>query len=475
VQESGDPASGLAPRPASEGRELLKRCRLRDDEMPGRRVHTGALHGRSGWMPAERSDSAFFGELTLTDELREQLGLADDESLRLLKSGPRTLVLERAGVSSRAALPWDRDLVLSADVQAFALADVLSLLYEARKSGFLVFTRGEHEKCVYLRRGEVVFATSNQDIDRIGECLLRANMITLEHLSEAEKHWSPNERFGKALVERGILTPRELWNGVKFQVEEIVRSLFAYTEGEIHLWEGDVDPDNVVRLALPTQRLIQEGLEQRDELLRFLASLEDERVRLRRCGVGGAELSSTSRSILAALDEHSEFSEVALAAGLDPLTTARAVQLLQMIGAVKVGRCDESELLADAPRRSIEDEGVRELVLDHMKLIFELAAPLVAIDGAEQLRKRIEPLLEEMSESAPLLLRGLECGPQGLPDPEDLVRRALRMPGSREETVRSALGELLSYIEFELKNHPRIQEPDHFLEAVDGLRAKIER
>ena len=304
-------------------------------------------------MPAERSDSAFFGELTLTDELRGQLGLSDAEPLRLLKSGPRTLVLERAGNPPGTALPWDRDLVLSADVQAFALADVLSLLHEARKSGFLVFTHGKHEKCVYLRRGEVVFASSNQDSDRIGECLLRANMITVEHLSEVEKHWSPTERFGKALVERGILTPRELWNGVKFQVEEIVRSLFSYTAGEIHLWEGDVDPDNVVRLALPTQRLIQEGLEQRDELLRFLASLEDERVRLRRCGLGGAELSSTSRSVLAALEEHDEFSEVSLAAGLDPLTTARAVQLLQLIGAVEVGHCDEAPRPVDGPRNSI--------------------------------------------------------------------------------------------------------------------------
>jgi hypothetical protein len=36
------------------------------------------------------------------------------------------------------------------------------------------------------------------------------------------------------------------------------------------------------------------------------------------------------------------------------------------------------------------------------------------------------------------------------------------------------MGELVAYLEFELRNHPRIQEPEHFLEAVEGLRAKLE-
>ncbi len=65
-------------------------------------------------------------------------------------------------------------------------------------------------------------------------------------------------RFGKVLVGLGYLTPRDLWSGVKTQVEHIVRSLFAYTSGWIYFWEGEIEPDNVVRLSLPTHRLIGE-------------------------------------------------------------------------------------------------------------------------------------------------------------------------------------------------------------------------
>ena len=140
----------------------------------------------------------------------------------------------------------------------------------AGKSGLLFFSSGDHVKSIYLHRGEVVFATSNQRVDRIGESLLRGGAVTFEQLREAERRFTPPERFGKVLVACGFLTPRELWHGVKHQVEEVVRSLFSYTVGTVRFWEGEVQPDNVVRLSLPTRRLVAEGIQRRDELQKFL-------------------------------------------------------------------------------------------------------------------------------------------------------------------------------------------------------------
>ena len=45
--------------------------------------------------------------------------------------------------------------------------------------------------------------------------------------------------------------------------------------------------------------------------------------------------------------------------------------------------------------------------------------------------------------------------------------------GNRERAVGDALGEVISYLEFELRNNPRISDPDAFIDAVDELRAKI--
>jgi len=124
-------------------------------------------------------------ELELNERLRQQLGLGPDEPVRLLDAGVRTILLERCGAPASAALPWDHELVFTANVRAFPLADLLGVVHSAGKSGFLFFTCRDHTKSVFLHRGEVVFASSNQRVDRLGECLLRAGVITLEQLREA--------------------------------------------------------------------------------------------------------------------------------------------------------------------------------------------------------------------------------------------------------------------------------------------------
>ncbi|MEZ4218254.1 MAG: DUF4388 domain-containing protein [Myxococcota bacterium] len=415
------------------------------------------------------------GDLQLDEGLRRRLGLAGGESIRPLRAMGRTLVLERIDGQPRAAVPWDRELVLSADVQSFPLADLLSLVHSAGKSGFLSFTCGKVEKCVYLHRGEVIFASSNQNADRLGECLLRDERITLEQLRETERRFSPSERFGKSLVERGVLTPRELWNGVKAQVEVIVRSLFAYTTGFVHFWEGEVEPDNVVRLALPTRRLIAEGLEQRDDLLRFVAHLEDARVVLRRRDGKRDTLSGNGRAVYDALEDGDRFPALCRRAGFDPLSTARTLMLLKVLDAVEIGtvEADGDRLLVDLDKASADSDVVRGLVVDHVALLSELVAPLVMVDGEAAVRARLGELVSDVARAHPFL-DGIEIGGGCVLDPEAVTQRALRIARDREAHVCQALGELVTYIEFELRHHPRLEDAERYVEAVEDLRAKIE-
>ena len=104
-------------------------------------------------------DGAFGFGRAFPAESRAHLGLSDSEDLRVLARSGRVILLER-GDGGGGAVPWDRDLVLSSDVRAFALADLLSLVHGAGKSGYLLFQYEREEKAVYLSRGEVVFAES---------------------------------------------------------------------------------------------------------------------------------------------------------------------------------------------------------------------------------------------------------------------------------------------------------------------------
>lgn len=402
-----------------------------------------------------------------------RLGLKEGEAVRLLASGSKTILLERLEAGASEALPWDRDLVLSANVGSFSLADILHLVHASSKSGFLFFDDGEHVKSVYLHHGEVIFATSNQTFDRLGECLVRSGAITPEQFASAIEAYTSSTQFGKILVERGFLTSRELWGGVKLQVEEIVRSLFSYGAGTVLFWEGEVRPDNVVRLSLPTRRLIAQGLKRRDDLLRFVALLETPRVRITTAQEAPQQLGQTERAVLDAIRAGGTFQEQCHRAGVEPLCGARTVQQLRVIGAVKVTREDDSTASASSGAVRSDEEAVRECVRLHIKLLTEFTAPIVAVEGAEGIRDRLQRIADDAAERYPELLSDLVVGQGGVLDPDVLIQRALAYPGEREREVRLALGELVSYLEFELMNHPNIDRPDEFLEGMEGLRSQL--
>ena len=220
-------------------------------------------------------------------------------------------------------------------------------------------------------------------------------------------------------------------------------------------WEGEVRPDNVVRLALPTGRLIEEGLEHRDELLSFLAQLEDNRVRLEAVEGALAHLDGTAAAIVSALGRVASFPAVCQSVGIDPLSGARTVALLDQMGALRMVRNTAG---AEPRARRGADAALRECVRTHVRLLAELTAPVVAMEGAEPVRQRLCEVAREAAERHPQLLAGLEFGPGGALDPEVVIERALCFPGDREREVRAALGELVSYTEFELLNHPQGQE-----------------
>ncbi len=402
-----------------------------------------------------------------------RLGLKEGEAVRLLASGSKTILLERLEAEASEALPWDRDLVLTANVGSFSLADILHLVHASSKSGFLFFEDGEHAKSIYLHHGEVIFATSNQTSDRLGECLVRSGAITPEQFASAIKAYTSSNQFGKILVKRGFLTSRELWGGVKLQVEEIVRSLFSYGAGTVLFWEGEVRPDNVVRLSLPTRLLIAQGLKRRDDLLRFVALLETPRVRVTTAQEAPQQLGQTERAMLDAVRAGGTFQEQCRRAGVEPLCGARTVQQLRVIGAVTVTREEESTASASSDVARSDEEAVRECVRLHIKLLTEFTAPIVAVEGAAGIRDRLQRIADDAAERYPELLSDLAVGQGGVLDPDVLIHRALAYPGEREREVRLALGELVSYLEFELMNHPNIDRPDEFLEGMESLRSQL--
>jgi hypothetical protein len=144
------------------------------------------------------------------------------------------------------------------------LPDILQHLKLSKATGVLTLVRGGVRKSVFTKAGRVVFASSNLPNDRLGEILLREGKITVEEYELSIKAISKGKRQGKALVEMGALTPKALWEGVQFQVREIVYPLFTWEEGSLHFEESDAPDKERITVDLDIDELILVGLRRVD-------------------------------------------------------------------------------------------------------------------------------------------------------------------------------------------------------------------
>ncbi len=148
---------------------------------------------------------------------------------------------------------------LTGQIQKIPLPDILQDLRSRKATGTLTLHREDIAKSIHVRDGQIIFAMSNDARDRLGECLVKAGKITQANLDYAltlyRKHMGL-KKMGAILVESGLVPPKELFNGLKIQVKDIIFSLFLWREGEYHFKEGL--PSDVIQLQININELISE-------------------------------------------------------------------------------------------------------------------------------------------------------------------------------------------------------------------------
>jgi len=145
-----------------------------------------------------------------------------------------------------------------------ALPELLRELQSTAATGILSLVAGGARKALYLRDGRVVFATSNQTSDRLGEVLLREGKITPEQNEASVRALTSGRRQGRSLIELGALTPDELWRAVQSQVREIVLSVLVWDEGEFHFEESVLPERERITVDLDVTALVLEGVRRAD-------------------------------------------------------------------------------------------------------------------------------------------------------------------------------------------------------------------
>jgi tetratricopeptide (TPR) repeat protein len=168
------------------------------------------------------------------------------------------------------------ELPLKGRIKDHSLISLLVNLNRSRKTGTLSLSTPSFTKKVYLNAGDAIFASSTNEDDRLGEMLLKANKINVEQYDRSVELWkSAGKRLGAILVDLGYITPKDLFWGVKYQVKEIILSMFQLAEADYDFIEGTIPRQEVITLRMTMGNLIYEGVRRIDNWTRIRREMPD--------------------------------------------------------------------------------------------------------------------------------------------------------------------------------------------------------
>jgi hypothetical protein len=160
-------------------------------------------------------------------------------------------------------------LSLSGNLIETPFSDVIAVLRQQKATGTLTCGTGTDEKSLYVKNGHIIFATSKDERDRLGEIMVKDGMITRSQLDRALKFLQSSaglKKIGAIFVENGFVSPKDLFNGLKMQVRGIIHSLFLLTEGPYKFEE--VLPADVIPLQINIEELLREVIEKMKQGMR---------------------------------------------------------------------------------------------------------------------------------------------------------------------------------------------------------------
>jgi len=201
-------------------------------------------------------------------------------------------------------------------LSTMSLSDLLQWLGASGKTGTLRVERERATKSVRVRDGMVVGCSSDDPPQRLGQFLLSRKKITEEQLRQALTIKEETSRFlGQTLVELGALTADELRAELTAKVEEIIYSLFDWSNAVFRFEETVDERVDAFPVELRIDDILLRGLQRVDEMEHIRGVLHDPGIVLRYTSKPpGPEIfgDETARSMYASIDGERTLADILL-------------------------------------------------------------------------------------------------------------------------------------------------------------------
>ncbi len=347
-----------------------------------------------------------------------------------------------------------------------------------KKTGTVVFTREPVVKKVYVSRGEVFFASSNLSEDRLVEWLCRAGTISRQQCDmAAELVKKTGKKAGTVLQELGYITAEGLADGLRYQIRQIVVSLFNWRTGSYLFDEDPALHCDIDMLTMNSRNMIIDGLREMEWSV-VRKSLPPLRTILRPSAerslpMQGEELEPDHRTVLSFIDGSASIEEICARSGIGDFNTLKAVYALLALrlavkgdlkkeGKARPVRVEASSVVAPKEKRTTEPVTMEPLTVAmlleaHKRLAQQDQYEVLGVGSsatAKEIKKayltlakryhpdrHFGPPLNEMKGTLEALFDAIHVAHEMLanPDKRGQYDRALAA-GARQQQVKTAAG-----------------------------------
>ena len=265
----------------------------------------------------------------------------------------------------------------SGDIKDFIVPWLFQDLRREKASGTVVFSREREIKKVFFKNGDVLFASSNLDEDRLGEFLMRTGKITIDQFNKASVSVIKNgKKLGAVLFEMGILTAQDLVAQAKLQVKEIVNTLFSWRDGNYQFDGRALPVSEIIPIQMSTGDLVIEGIRKLD-WNRVRKSLPSMRTILRTSTdpsllFQSVHLDPDQQAVFSLIDGSKSIQEICVLSGIGDFNTLKAIHTLLALRLAETGEVKTRE-------EKIESAVVRETVTAEKKNDTQAAAPVLSV------------------------------------------------------------------------------------------------
>ncbi|MCB1050802.1 MAG: hypothetical protein H6510_12820 [Acidobacteria bacterium] len=303
------------------------------------------------------------------------------------------------------------------EFDGYGAHSVIKQAWQEGAVGVLDVQDGETLRQLFWSEGRLVFASSNDEQDRLPEILIQMGHFDREQFQELQPNFNPNQSIGRNLVESGLITQKDLIQGAKRQVSQVFEKAFRMASGQTRFLAGEEQlPSLRVPLELPVGFV--NAIMGMDDRAWLADSLKGHFTRqlmiLPQADQAVFNAIDFSNKVLPLLDGSRDFNQISFECDVEEFRLLKLLYLLQFLEWLEVGGGDlEPESLRAALSGALETPAPLRADPVPPEPIIPPMAETVALPRVETPAPR--PFEPEQTESLPAIEE------VHLPDP-DLVQ-----------------------------------------------------